>query len=79
LCGLQITSEQVSHATADLDPMLAAWCARPQMTDGHLLLDARYEHPRNGRTVIDRAVLIAIGIDDNGDPCPGMFCSTLGV
>jgi hypothetical protein len=62
LCGLEITSTQVSRAAADLDTMLEAWRQRPIPPISHLILDARYEKVRVGGTVRSCAVLSAIGI-----------------
>ena len=55
LCGLQITSTQVSRAAAELDELLQTWRKRliPNIT--HLILDARYEKVRVGGTVLSAA------------------------
>jgi transposase-like protein len=62
LCGLEVTSVQVSRATAALDGELTAWRERalPRCTD--LVLDARYEKVRHGGAVVDCAVLLAMGV-----------------
>jgi putative transposase len=62
LCGLEITSTQVSRAVAELDTMLEAWRNRPIPPVSHLILDARYEKVRVGGIVRSCAVLTAIGI-----------------
>jgi transposase-like protein len=62
LCGLEITSTQVSRAAADLDAMLEAWRQRPIPPVSHLILDARYEKVRVNGVVRSCAVLTAIGI-----------------
>jgi putative transposase len=62
LCGLEITSTQVSRAAADLDAMLEAWRQRPIPPISHLILDARYEKVRVDGVVRSCAVLTAIGI-----------------
>lgn len=62
LCGLEVTSTQVSRAAAELDEMLEAWRTRPLEAISHLLLDARYEKVRYNGVVIGCAVLIAVGI-----------------
>ena len=67
LCGLEVSSAQVSRATAALDAELAAWRERrlPRCTD--LILDARYEKMRHGGAVVDCAVLLALGVrEDDG-------------
>ena len=62
LCGLEVTSAQVSRAAAELDGQLAAWRERPLGRCAHLVLDARYEKVRHGGSVIDCAVLVAMGV-----------------
>jgi putative transposase len=66
LCGCEISSSDVSRATAMLDETLAAWRARPLGQVKYLILDARYEKIRQGGCVVDCAVLIAIGVDADG-------------
>jgi transposase-like protein len=66
LCGLEISSTQVSRAAELLDEELEAWRQRPLATVPYVILDARYEKVRHGGSVRDCAVLIAIGILDNG-------------
>ena len=62
LCGLEVSSAQVSRATAALDGELAAWRERPLPRCTDLLLDARYEKVRHGGAVVDCAVLLAMGV-----------------
>lgn len=62
LCGLQVTSTQVSRAAAELDELLHTWRNRPIPDIAHLILDARYEKVRTGGIVVSAAVLVAIGI-----------------
>ena len=62
LCGTEVTSTQVSRATAELDPMLEAWRSRPIPPIAHLILDARYEKIRVAGIVRSCAVFTAIGI-----------------
>ena len=67
LCGLEVTSTQVSRAMAELDPMLEAWRNRSIPPISHLILDARYEKVRVGGIVRSCAVFTAIGIrSDDG-------------
>ena len=63
LCGFEVTSNQVSRASATLDEMLQAWRDR-EITDeiAHLIVDARYEKVRVSGQVRSCALLIAIGI-----------------
>ena len=62
LCGLEVTSTDVSRAAAELDAQLAAWRERPLGRCAYLILDARYEKVRHGGSVIDCAVLVAMGV-----------------
>ena len=66
LCGLDVTSVQVSRATAELDDQLETWRNRPLGRVPYLLLDARYEKVRHGGSVVDCAVLVAIGVRNDG-------------
>jgi len=66
LCGLDITSTQVSRAAADLDEQLAAWRNRPIGEIAYLILDARYEKVRRDGTVLSCALLTAIGVGPDG-------------
>ncbi len=66
LCGLQVSSMQVSRATAELDPVLEQWRNRPLGEVPYLVLDARYEKVRVDGQVRDAAVLVATGIDRVG-------------
>ena len=76
LCGLEVSSAQVSRATAALDAELAAWRERrlPRCTD--LILDARYEKMRHGGAVVDFALLLAMGCGrrTGGGSCSGPRC-----
>jgi putative transposase len=66
LCGLEVTSSQVSRAAAALDEELQEWRERPIGETPYLILDARYEKVRHGGSVVSCAVLVAIGIDTQG-------------
>ncbi len=66
LCGLDVSSSQVSRAAALLDEELSAWRNRPLARIPYLILDARYEKVRHAGSVRDCAVLIAIGITPDG-------------
>ena len=66
LCGLEVTSSQVSRAAAVLDEELQKWRDRPLGETPYLILDARYEKVRHGGQVVSCAVLVAIGIDPEG-------------
>jgi transposase-like protein len=62
LCGLEVSSSQVSQAAALLDEELTQWRQRPLPPMAHVVVDARYEKIRHGGSVISCAVLIAMGI-----------------
>ena len=66
LCGLEVSSTQVSRATELLDQELNAWRQRPIGEIPYLVLDARYEKVRHGGSVVSCAVLIAVGITPEG-------------
>jgi len=73
LCGWDLSSSQVSRAAKLLDEELQAWRTRPLGKLAYVLLDARYEKVRHGGTVVDCAVLVAVGI------LPGGKRTVLGV
>lgn len=66
LCGLDVSSTQVSRAAQLLDEELEVWRQRPLGETPYLLLDARYEKVRHGGQVVDCALLLAIGILPSG-------------
>ena len=66
LCGHEVSSSQVSRAAEALDDELEKWRNRPLGETPYLILDARYEKVRHGGSVVDCAVLVAIGILPNG-------------
>ena len=66
LCGLEVTSMEVSRATKLLDKEVEAWRNRKLGSIRYLVLDARYEKVRHGGSVIDCAVLVALGVDEGG-------------
>ena len=66
LCGLDVTSTEVSRAAADLDELLESWRTRDLGEIPYLLLDARYEKVRHGGRVVSCAVLVAVGVDSSG-------------
>jgi transposase-like protein len=66
LCGFDVSSTQVSRATALLDEELDAWRTRPLGEIPYLVLDARYEKVRHGGSVVDVALLLAIGVQADG-------------
>jgi len=66
LCGLEVTSTQVSRATGLLDEELEKWRNRPLGHTPFVQLDARYEKVRHGGSVLNCAVLIATGVTLEG-------------
>ena len=66
LCGLEVSSSDVSRASALLDGELQQWRERPLGAFTYLFFDARYEKIRTGGCVVSSAVLIAYGIEPQG-------------
>lgn len=66
LCGFEVSSTEVSKATQRLDNELEGWRNRPLGKMPYLVFDARYEKVREGGCVVDCAVLIGYGIDEQG-------------
>jgi putative transposase len=66
LCGLDVTSAQVSRATAELDEQLETWRTRALGETPYLVLDATYQKVRHGGSVVDCAVLVAVGVRKDG-------------
>lgn len=66
LCGHDVSSSQVSRAAAALDDELEKWRNRPLGETPYLILDARYEKVRHGGSVVNCAVLAAIGVTPDG-------------
>lgn len=66
LCGMEVSSSQVSRAAEELDEMLSAWRERTLGSYRYIVLDAQYEKVRQGGQVLDAAVLIACGVGADG-------------
>ena len=66
LCGLDISSSQVSRYAQLLDEELRSWRERPLGKLSYLIVDARYEKGRHGGSVVDCAVLVAVGVLPDG-------------
>ncbi len=66
LRGFEISSTQVSRAAHELDVQLQQWRERPLESFPYVVLDARYEKVRHGGSVIDCAVLVAMGVNETG-------------
>ena len=66
LCGMDISSTQVSRLASLLDDELKAFRERPLGRIKYAYVDARYEKVRHAGNVIDLAVLSAIGVNGEG-------------
>lgn len=66
LCGLEISSSQVSRISKLLDEELEKFRNRPLGAYPYMMLDARYEKVRHNGHVVDAAVLIATGVNLQG-------------
>jgi putative transposase len=66
LCGLEVTSMDVSRAVQSLDEEFQKWRERPLGEMVYLFLDARYEKVRVAGTVVSCALLLATGITAEG-------------
>jgi len=66
LCGIAVSSAQVSAAAALLDTELEKWRIRPLGEYPYLFLDAYYEQVREDGQVRDLAVLTAVGVNLGG-------------
>src|SRR5699024_147049 len=66
LCGFDVSSTEVSRCAGLLDDELAAWRQRPLGAYPFVVLDGRYEKMRHGGTIVDCAVLLAMGVDADG-------------
>jgi len=67
MCGFAVSSSQVSQATAELDEQLQAWRERPLGRMKYIYLDARYEKVRQDGQVRNSAVLLAVGVNEDGN------------
>lgn len=66
LCGLEINSTQVSAMTKELDEEFESFRNRALGTHPYVYLDALYLKVRHNGNVIDQAVLIAVGVNEEG-------------
>lgn len=66
LCGLEVSSTQVSRVSAELDSELDSFRNRPLGVYRYVYLDAQYQKVRRNGSVRDLAILIAIGINAEG-------------
>ncbi len=66
MCGMELSSSQVSRCAAALDGVLSSWRERKLEACPYLFLDARYEDVRVSGSSQKVAVLIAVGVRDDG-------------
>lgn len=66
MCGTEVSSSEVSNCAKMLDAELEKWRSRKLGACKYLWVDARYEKTRHGGSVVDSAVLVAYGLDDEG-------------
>ncbi len=66
LCGFEVSSSDVSRASTELDNALESWRSRKLDAYPYVYLDATYEKIRHGGSVVSSAVLLAVGINLEG-------------
>lgn len=66
LCGVNVSSAQVSRVAAQMDDELEKWRERPLGEYPYLFLDAYYEQVREDGQVRHLAVLVAVGVTPQG-------------
>jgi len=68
MCGFEVSSTQVSHASAELDKVLKPWREQSLRKDPYifLYLDATYEKVRRNGIVEDAAIFTAFGVNSEG-------------
>lgn len=66
LCGLEISSSQVSKASQCLDEAVQAFRVRKLGSMQVVWLDAQYQKIRQDGQVVDRAILLAVGLNEKG-------------
>jgi putative transposase len=66
MCGIEVSSSEVSRATKLLDEEFQTWRNRALGEIRHLVLDARYEKVREGGVIIDKALFVAVGVTATG-------------
>ena len=70
LCGHSFSASSISRINAKLDGELEAFMRRPlEEAYPYLILDARYEKVREGGVIRSQAILIAIGVNEDGRRC----------
>jgi len=66
MCGFEVTSSDVSRASKLLDEEFTKWRTRDLGKYEYLYLDALYEKIRHSGSVVDLAVVIALGVTESG-------------
>jgi len=66
MCGLEVSSSQVSRAAKSLDEQLEKFRNRRLCSFSYLIADARYEKIRYGGEIKDLAIIWAIGVTEDG-------------
>jgi len=67
LCGVEISKDQVSACARELDEQLEQWRTRPLEGEyPQLMIDAKYEHVREGGQVRSNGALIVKGVRADG-------------
>ena len=67
LCGHEFSASSISAITGRLEEQLAQFSQRPLEGEyPYVILDARYERVRDGGVIVNRAILVALGIDWEG-------------
>ena len=67
LCGTSVSSSQVSRLSKELDKEIDLWKGRDIGQIQYLGVDATYESVRVGQQVVKQALLVAIGVDYEGN------------
>lgn len=77
MCGLSVSSSQVSNLTAELDDEFEKWRNRPLPEISYVILDATYKKVRIDGAVRDCAVLVVTGVrrDDGKRMILGVSCA----
>lgn len=66
LCGYEVSSTEVSRASKLMDEEQEKWRNRPLGAYKYMIVDAIYEKERSNGCVVDAAVLIAYGVNTEG-------------
>ncbi len=67
LCGHEFSASSISAITRRLEEQLAQFSQRPlEVEYPYVIVDARYERVREGGVIVNRAILVALGIDWEG-------------